>query len=48
LTMVSMIAAGVMTQQLANEPRASFDDGRFTRLAPRLFEMFTTYFAPVR
>ena len=45
LTIVSILMTGVLSQQLANEPGATFDDGRYTRLAPRLFDMFTTYFA---
>jgi hypothetical protein len=46
LTVVSILTTGVLSQQLANEPNATFDDGRYTRLAPRLFDMFTRYFAP--
>jgi AcrR family transcriptional regulator len=46
LTVVSILTTGVLSQQLANEPDATFDDGRYTRLAPRLFDMFTRYFAP--
>lgn len=46
LTMVSVLAAGVMTQQLANEPHVTYEDGRYTRVAPRLFDMFATYYKP--
>lgn len=44
--LVSILAAGVMSQQLANGPEAAYDDGRFTRLAPRVLAMFRHYFAP--
>ena len=46
LTIVSIFTTGVLSQQLSNEPHAAFDDGRYTRVAPRLFEMFATYFKP--
>lgn len=44
--LVSILAAGVMSQQLANGPEAAYDDGRFTRLVPQALAMFTHYFAP--
>jgi len=44
LTIVSILTTGVLSQQLSNEPDAAFDDGRYTRLAPRLFDMFTKYY----
>lgn len=47
LALLSALMAGVMTQQLANEPDAGFDDGRFTRLLPAVLEMFArTYPGP--
>src|SRR5689334_3560734 len=39
LTTVSILMTGVMSQQLANEPDVTYEDGRYTRLAPRLFDM---------
>jgi AcrR family transcriptional regulator len=40
LAVLSTLIAGVMTQQLANQPDASFDDGSFTRLFPIVIAMF--------
>ncbi|HEY8471537.1 MAG TPA: TetR/AcrR family transcriptional regulator [Natronosporangium sp.] len=40
LAVLSTLIAGVMTQQLANEPHAPFDGGRFTRLFPIVLTMF--------
>jgi AcrR family transcriptional regulator len=44
LSIVSILTTGVLSQQLSNEPDAGYDDGRYTRLAPRLFAMFTKYY----
>ena len=42
----SILGAGLISQQLANEPNASFDEGRFTSLGRDVFEMFTQAFDP--
>ena len=42
------MTAGLMSQQMANEPHASFEDGRFTRLLPVVLEMFYQRYAPTR
>lgn len=42
--MLSALIAGAMTQQLANEPGAEFDTGRFTALLPRLIDMYVLTF----
>ena len=44
--LLSALVAGVMSQQLANEPAASWDQGRFTRLAPRVLELFRCAYPP--
>jgi hypothetical protein len=44
----SVLIAGVMSQQLANQPRASWDKGRFTRLTPRVFQLFQCAYPPER
>jgi AcrR family transcriptional regulator len=44
LTIVSILTTGVLSQQLSNEPDATFDEGRYTRLTPRLFDMFIKYY----
>ncbi len=38
--LLSVLTAGVMSQQLANQPRAPWDQGRFTRLTPRVLQLF--------
>jgi AcrR family transcriptional regulator len=38
--------AGLLTQQIANQPDASFEDGRFSRLLPVVLEMFYQRYAP--
>jgi AcrR family transcriptional regulator len=38
--------AGIVSQQLANEPDATWDAGRFARLFPDAFDMYVRYFAP--
>jgi AcrR family transcriptional regulator len=46
--LLSVLVAGVMSQQLANQPRASWDQGRFTRLTPRVLELFQSAYPPER
>jgi len=38
------LIAGVISQQLANAPRESFEGGRFTTLLPQLVEMFVAHY----
>ena len=42
----SILVAGVMSQQLANQPRAPWDQGRFTRLTPQVLELFRRAYPP--
>jgi AcrR family transcriptional regulator len=44
--LLSALVTGVMSQQLANEPSATWDQGRFTRLAPRVLELFRCAYPP--
>jgi AcrR family transcriptional regulator len=44
--LLSILGAGLMTQQLANEPNASYDEGRFTSLDGDVFAMFIQTFHP--
>jgi AcrR family transcriptional regulator len=44
--LLSVLVTGVMSQQLANQPGASFDQGRFTRLTPRVLELFRCTYPP--
>jgi len=46
--LLSVLVAGVMSQQLANQPRASWDQGRFTRLTSRVLELFRCAYPPER
>ena len=46
LALYSSLVAGLMSQQLANEPGASFEDGRFTRLLPTVLDMFAARYQP--
>jgi len=44
--LLSVLIAGVMSQQLANQPQASWDQGRFTRLTPRVLQLFQSAYPP--
>ncbi len=44
--LLSIVVAGAMTQQLANEPNATYEGGRFSSLLPSAYAMFVQYFAP--
>ncbi|MEU8224485.1 TetR/AcrR family transcriptional regulator [Kribbella sp. NPDC048915] len=48
IALFTSITAGLLSQQLANEPDASFDEGRFSRLLPVVLEMFYQHYAPTR
>jgi AcrR family transcriptional regulator len=43
---LSVLFTGMLSQQLANAPHESFDDGRFTRLGPHIFAMFRDHYPP--
>jgi AcrR family transcriptional regulator len=46
--LLSILVTGVISQQLANQPQASWDQGRFTRLTPRVLELFRCAYPPER
>lgn len=46
LAVLSILATGAMTQQLANEPDATLETGRFTSLFPDLLELFQRAYQP--
>jgi AcrR family transcriptional regulator len=48
LALYTSMTAGLLTQQLANQPEAPFDEGRFSRLLPIVLEMFYQHYAPTR
>jgi AcrR family transcriptional regulator len=43
----TVLLSGLLTQQLANEPAAGFDDGSFTRLTDALLDLFFDRYRPV-
>jgi AcrR family transcriptional regulator len=46
--LLSVLATGVTSQQLANQPSATWEQGRFTRLTPRVLELFRCAYPPER
>lgn len=46
VALASIVVSGTLTQQLANEPDARYEDGRFSSLMPHAVAMFVRYFAP--
>ncbi|MGW6280740.1 TetR/AcrR family transcriptional regulator [Kribbella sp. NPDC055071] len=48
IALYTSMLAGLLSQQMANEPNASFEDGRFIRLLPVVLEMFYQRYAPTR
>lgn len=46
MEILTCLASGVMTRQLANDPDAPPDGGRIARLLPTVLDMFFTYYAP--
>lgn len=47
-TLLSVLVGGALSQQMANEPQADFDHGRFIQLLPRLLDMFVATYPPPR
>lgn len=48
LAVFTSVTAGVLSQQMANEPDVPFEEGRFSRLLPVVLEMFYQHYAPSR
>ncbi|MGW3343828.1 TetR/AcrR family transcriptional regulator [Nonomuraea rubra] len=46
LALAASLIAGPISQQLANEPDATYEQGRFTRLVPRLPAVFAAVYPP--
>jgi AcrR family transcriptional regulator len=42
----TILSTGVVTQQLANAPANSFEDGPYTRMLPQLVSMYLAQYAP--
>lgn len=48
LDLFTSLTAGLLSQQLANEPDATYEQGRFTKLMPVVLEMFQQRYRPTR
>ncbi|MET7276916.1 TetR/AcrR family transcriptional regulator [Kribbella sp. NPDC005582] len=48
IALYTSLTAGLISQQLANEPDVAFEDGRYVRLLPTVLEMFYQHYAPAR
>ncbi|MDX6279088.1 MAG: hypothetical protein QOH03_159 [Kribbellaceae bacterium] len=48
IALFTAMTAGVLSQQMANEPQATFEDGRFMKLMPIVLEMFYQRYQPTR
>ncbi len=46
IDLFTSLVAGLLSQQLANDPDASFEDGRYMRLLPTVLEMFDERYRP--
>jgi len=46
LTLISVVGAGVISQQLSNEPAAGFAEGRFSRYAAGALDMWIARYIP--
>jgi len=46
VALFTSLVAGLMSQQLANDPDASFEDGRYVRLLPTVLAMFDQRYQP--
>jgi AcrR family transcriptional regulator len=46
LRMLTIVISGISSQQLANEPDKSFEDGAFTSLIDEALQMFANHYAP--
>jgi AcrR family transcriptional regulator len=48
MALYTAMTAGVLSQQMANEPDATYESGRFTRLMPVILDMFYERYKPTR
>lgn len=46
VALYTVLVSGLISQQLANDPQAPFDSGRFTRLSHTAMDMFFQFYAP--
>ncbi len=45
LRLLTVVMGGILSQQLANEPNTSYEQGRFTSLTRQALDMFRCYYA---
>ncbi|QNE18361.1 TetR/AcrR family transcriptional regulator [Kribbella qitaiheensis] len=48
IALFTAMTAGLLSQQMANEPHATYEEGRFTRLMPVVVDMFYERYKPTR
>jgi AcrR family transcriptional regulator len=48
IALFTSLSAGVLSQQMANEPAATYETGRYMQLIPVVTEMFFQYYEPTR
>ena len=48
IALYTSLTAGLLSQQIANEPDASFEDGRYVRMLPTVIDMFHQHYAPTK
>jgi AcrR family transcriptional regulator len=46
VALYTSLVSGVVSQQLANEPDTSYEQGRFIRLVPTVLDMFIAWYTP--
>jgi AcrR family transcriptional regulator len=46
IALMTTLVAGVVSQQMSNQPHAPVGEGRFERLAPTVLDLFFTRYAP--
>jgi AcrR family transcriptional regulator len=46
VAILTSLVSGVVSQQLANDPNASYEQGRFIRLYPTVLDMFIAWYSP--
>jgi AcrR family transcriptional regulator len=48
VALFTVLSGGVLSQQMANEPEGTFENGRFMKLMPVVIEMFHQRYKPTR
>ncbi|MFI5712393.1 TetR/AcrR family transcriptional regulator [Kribbella sp. NPDC051620] len=48
IALFTSLTAGVLSQQMANEPQATYETGRYMKLMPTVLDMFYLHYRPTR